>query len=106
MYENGCGVPADIERAMALYARAAKMANPVAFSSLASLFDQGHGVQRAPVKAYLYYRISARLGYSKANQEADRLRDTIAKDQLAEADAQAVAWKKGDPLPGLATGGK
>lgn len=106
MYENGCGVPADIERAMALYARAAKMANPVAFSSLASLFAQGHGVQRAPVKAYLYYRISARLGYSKANQEADRLRDTIAKDQLAEADAQAVAWKKGDPLPGLATGGK
>jgi TPR repeat protein len=101
MYENGCGVPADMKRAIVLYARAATMGNPVAFASLGSLYERGLGIKQVPLQAYLYYRIAIRLGYAKANARAERLRDSMAKDQLAEADAQAAAWKKGDPLPGL-----
>jgi len=101
MYENGCGVVADAGRARALYARAAKMAHPIAFASLGSLYDRGLGMPHSPLQAYLYYRIAARLGFTMGSADLDRLRGTITKDQLTEADAKAAAWKAGDPLPGL-----
>ncbi len=83
-YENGVGIPQSYSNAGAAYARAAKLNFPMAQMGLAHLFEEGLGTSKNPVYAYVNYARAA-LAIPDAATKRDTLKETLTKDQLAEA---------------------
>ncbi|WLI91478.1 DUF3857 domain-containing protein [Massilia sp. R2A-15] len=105
LYENGFGVPQDYAQALALYRRAAQSKLPIAFLSIGSLYEKGLGVPVSPQLAYSHYQLAAQARENDGNateaaQRRDRLRAQLSDKQKADAEALAIAWKPGAPLPG------
>lgn len=108
MHDHGLGVPADIDRAVAWFQRAAAQGDAKAQANLGVLHEQGRGVPRDLGEAVRWYRLAAaqRRGLAENNLaailargqhgppdlvEAYVLFDRAARDYPAEPDRAAAA---------------
>ncbi|WBR99877.1 DUF3857 domain-containing protein [Pseudoduganella sp. SL102] len=99
LYERGAGVAQDLDRAVALYRRAAGMEHDYGFFSLSSLYAAGKGVPRDPVLAFTYHALAVRFGLD-SDREAE-LERQLTPAQAAAARDVAAKWDKSRPLPGM-----
>jgi len=56
LYEEGCGVPQDGEKAVYWYTKSADQNNPGSWLSLANIYRQGNGVAKDPMEAVRWLR--------------------------------------------------
>jgi len=73
MYTQGEGVPADPQRAIALYLDAAKSGDLSASNNLGELYETGRGVTVDGAKAAAYYEEAAKAGFAPAQFNLGRL---------------------------------
>jgi TPR repeat protein/uncharacterized caspase-like protein len=90
LYQNGLGVPADLQQAAAWYRRAAQAGHVMAANNLGVLYKNGLGVERDYTEALRWYRKAAEAG----NAEAENNIGVMYNDGLGVSrDAkQAVQW--------------
>jgi uncharacterized protein len=101
MYENGQGVVRDYATAASWYRNAADLGNPNAQYALGILYSKGEGLTKDPVAAYMWFDLAATRGDKLqppiTAQDAANYRDQVAeemsKQQIAEAEKRARAWK-------------
>ncbi len=62
MYETGCGVTEDVEKAVEMYADAANQGCAISQFNLGSMYEHGRGVQKNEATAVRWYRSAERLG--------------------------------------------
>ena len=85
MYEQGKGVAKDVNRALALYRRAADQGHVRAGVKLGEMYSGGRGVNEDLVQAWAWFDRAARRGHEATATERDRLRARLGEDELAEA---------------------
>ncbi|MFL6711018.1 MAG: DUF3857 domain-containing protein [Massilia sp.] len=104
MIENGQGVPQDYAQARGLYRRAAQRCLPVGFVSLGYLHEMGLGVPASAQMAYTMYRTAEQCpadtqGTPAARERRLALAGRIDERDRREAEAAALRWRPGQPLP-------
>jgi TPR repeat protein len=88
-FELGRSGPADFVRAVALYRQAAVLGYPLAQSGLGRLYEQGHGVARDDVLAYVWYALAADSGDTIATANRDAAAARLGAADLLRAEALA-----------------
>lgn len=61
--------------------------------NLAILYENGLGVERDERLAYFWYSVSALGGDHGASAQSQRLRRSLSREEAAQTDAEAGAWK-------------
>lgn len=87
LHEIGWGVSKDIERALALYAKAAKGGQPLGYLSLGRLYDDGSLVEQDLAKAEANYRAGLQpllVKLPKPRPDADKDSDPIGDEWFTE----------------------
>jgi TPR repeat protein/transglutaminase-like putative cysteine protease len=101
MYEKGTGVTQDLPQAVRLYRKAAAAGNEISLYSLGELNETGKGMLASPYLAYAFYQAAHNAGaQSLALPAMERVAKTLSAERLAQARAEGMAWKQGQPLPG------
>jgi len=97
MYQNGRGVPQDYVAAGRWFQDAAEQGQPTAQFFLALLYDKGYGVKRDFVDAAMWLDLAAAHANSRDRDYWSRMRDAVesklTRDELAQAQARALAFK-------------
>jgi TPR repeat protein len=97
MYRYDPGPESKMREAVNLFKRAAAMGDRSALYELGVLNENGEGVQRSDVQAYMWYELAA----SENDQTAASARDSVAKrlttDEIAKAERLAREWLEARP---------
>ncbi|MGE4219715.1 MAG: tetratricopeptide repeat protein [Alphaproteobacteria bacterium] len=90
LYEQGLGVPKDLQNAAAWYLRAAQSGDPSAMYNLAVLYHFGGGVAKDLIEAAYWYRAAAERGHQSAQ---NRLATMSLQGEGVRADpVEALMW--------------
>ena len=85
MYEKGKGVPQDDKEAVRWYRLAAEQGNGSAQFNLGVMYNEGKGVPLDKVYAYMWFNIVAANGDKDAEEERNKLNNTLSQSQVQEA---------------------
>ncbi|HUJ02594.1 MAG TPA: TetR family transcriptional regulator [Rhizomicrobium sp.] len=96
-YAEGLGAEKDLAESARWFAKAAALGLVNSEFNLAVLYERGEGVTQSLVTAYKWYAIAAAQGDGESKSRADVLATQIDPEALAEARAQAAAFKP-EPL--------
>ena len=66
IYDKGLGVPQNFDKAVHWYSKAATQKDPAAQYHLGLKYANGHGVEKDPMEAYIWFAISFNNGYELA----------------------------------------
>lgn len=107
MYTYGRGVPQSDAAAASWCDRAANQGNSEAQYMLGLLYNKGHGVPEDFIEAYKWLDLAAAArGMGSKHDFSYRIRDAVATkmspDQIAIAQALAIAWRPRPELRGSA----
>jgi hypothetical protein len=75
------------------YGRAAAKGDAMAQTLLATLYLQGRGVKRDPVKAYAWYDVAAAQGHVNATRARDAAGQQMSSKQVEAARKLALDWR-------------
>ncbi len=91
-YHKGLGVPADDDKAVHWWRKAAADEVPDALLGLGWAFAEGRGVEQDPVRAYVCYNRAVALGDVQARERLFDLCQLMSPDQIraAELDPPSV----------------
>lgn len=93
MYNHGRGVPKDAVEAVAWFRKAADQGNAAGQFSLGLMYDAGRGVPKDQLQAYFWWLLAAANGDEAARTNRDIQETILTREQRAEAQASARAWK-------------
>ena len=98
MYFHGNGVTRDYVQAAMWYRKAADHGDTFAQSALGNMYFRGDGIPRDYLESYFWFSLSAAHGNNEiANSISKSMLDSIerklTKEQVAEAQKRASAWK-------------
>ena len=97
MYMDGSGgSQKDPDNAARWLDRAAHLGNAEAQYELAALCRDGVSVKRDPVRAYVWYALSARGGYTPAAAAEGGAGTALTADQMSAAKEQVAAFQPGE----------
>jgi uncharacterized protein len=96
IYFRGVDVPMDRDAGFKWYLKAAEQDDVVAEFFVANLYETGQGVPEDLVQAYKWLSIAEGGNHPDAEKTAKQRKDLIAgvmtKEQIAEAEKQAMQW--------------
>jgi S1-C subfamily serine protease len=93
MYNNGRGVPKDDAEAVKWFRMAAEQGIAEAQFNLSGMYCRGEGVPTNHVLAYSWASLAAARGDADAKQRREWLSKEMTRDQIAEAQRIAAAFK-------------
>lgn len=99
VYEGGIGVPRSPKDAFAWYKKAADRGFYIGQTKVAHMYATGRGIKKDPPAAYLWFAIAERFTPRTGNDKneipilKDKLSTMMTKEQVAEMDRRAKAWK-------------
>ena len=99
MNEAGSGLPRSLPEAFNWYKKSADRGFYPGMIKIADMYGKGRGVKKDPAQAYMWFTIAERNSPPSTNDKfeipivKDRLATLITKEQLADADRKAKAWK-------------
>ena len=94
LYENGKGVPADMNEALKWYRLAAEQGYAGAQNNLGLIYATGKGVMRDPVLAYMWFDLAAQSLTGDLAKTVASSRDVIAGSLSPEQAMQAVEMSR------------
>jgi hypothetical protein len=92
LYYRGEGVPRDLVRAAGLFEDAAREGDVDAQLFLARMLMLGEGVEADPVAAFTWLTVASAQDQAAAGRLLERLRRELSADQIARAEAEAMAF--------------
>jgi hypothetical protein len=99
VYEGGIGVPRNGAEAFSWYKKSAERGFYAGQLKVANMYAKGQGVKKDIAQSYLWYAIAERTA-PRANNDRyeipiikDKLASLMTKEQVAEMDRRAKAWK-------------
>lgn len=99
VYEGGIGVPRSAKEAFTWYKKSADRGFYPGQLKIAHMYATGRGIKKDPPNAYLWYAIAERSTPRTGNDKneipivKDKLSTMMTKEQVADADRKAKAWK-------------
>ena len=96
MYSEGRGVTKDVKEAARLYRLSAEQGQKSAQKRLADLYEDGVGVLKNEVYAYMWSSISAANGNDDASSLRDRLEKKMTKEEISKARSAAKTCMETD----------
>ena len=102
---GGTGIKADPVQAANWMRKAAEQEQKNALSSLASMYQEGKGVEKDLVLAHMMYGLSGKNGNIAAFKSQKAIAAKMSPAQIDEARSLAEHWKKGSALPVLSNTG-
>jgi TPR repeat protein len=93
MYQSGIGVPRDYATAVKWFQSAAERGDARAQYNLGLMYGNGDGVPQGYALADMWITLAAAQGNKDAIRLRDLLAQSMAPDQLAEAQRMAREWK-------------
>lgn len=97
IYLDGtAGSNRDVDTAARWLDRAAHLGNAEAQYELATLLREGVAVKRDPIRAYVWYALSARGGYTPAVAVEGGVGASLASDQMSIAKDLLSRWQPGE----------
>ena len=96
---GGNGAKEDPVAAAQWMRKAAEQGHRDAQNKLADIYQEGKGVAKDLVLAYMMYGLSAKNGNSAALKSQNDVAEKLTPAQMDEAKALTSNWKKGSPLP-------
>jgi TPR repeat protein len=99
VYEGGIGVPRNMTEAFNWYKKAAERGFYAGQTKLANMYGKGQGTKKDIAAAYLWFSIAERFAPRNSNDRyeipivKDKLATLMTKEQVAEMDRRAKAWK-------------
>lgn len=99
VYEGGIGVPRNGKESFAWYKKSADRGFYPGQLKVANMYAKGQGVPKDPAASYLWYAIAERFTPRAGNDRfeipiiKDKLSAMMTKEQIADADRKAKAWK-------------
>jgi TPR repeat protein len=99
LYETGHGVPQDQAQAAKWFQLAAERGEPLAQYDLGQRFDLGVGVAKDSIEALKWLILAANQGQPDAAARRDKLKETLTRDQIAEAQHRANPFAANKALP-------
>ncbi|MGQ0675379.1 MAG: tetratricopeptide repeat protein [Rhodospirillales bacterium] len=99
VHEGGIGIPRDIAEAFKWYKKSADRGFYAAILKVANMYGKGPGVPKDNAQSYLWFSIAELRVPTDSNDRfelpivKDKLSTLITKEQLAEAERRAKAWK-------------
>ena len=97
MYASGRGAPQDEVEATKWYRLAAEQGYVLAQSSLGLRYSNGQGVPKDPVQALKWLTIAVARGDSRAVNDLEAIKQSMAPLQIVEARKLAKEWKPSAP---------
>ncbi|MDA8919978.1 sel1 repeat family protein [Porticoccaceae bacterium] len=91
MYDNGEGVPENDAEAVKWFRKAADQGLAVAQFNLGNMYFNGDGVPESNIRAYVWWSMAKTQGDADAAVNIDILKPQMTKQQIAQAQAQALA---------------
>lgn len=105
MYQHALSVPQSYAKAAKWYLLAAEQGDSGAENNLGLLYERGQGMSKDTVNAYEWFDLSAINARSApiiqnlAKQHMQEVASHMTADQIAQAQAKALAWLKGHDRP-------
>lgn len=99
VHEGGIGLPRNINEAFAWYKKSADRGFYAGMLKVADMYAKGRGTKKDLPQAYLWYSIAERHVPPGSNDRhelpivRDKLVAILPKEQVADADRKAKAWK-------------
>ena len=94
---NMVGVPKDLAEALRLFRLAAEQGHWVAQQDLGSMYENGQGVPKDYVLAYMWYNLAAAQMEFVIARRRDRLEQRMTREQIAEAQRLSREWIEAHP---------
>lgn len=94
--DGAAGALRDVDRAARWLDRSAHLGNAEAQYELATLHRDGVSVKRDPMRAYVWYALSARGGYTPAVAVESDVGASLSREQMAIAKELLGRWQPGD----------
>ena len=92
MYREGKGVAQDFAKAVSLFNDAAETNKPYPQYRLGNLYEAGEGVAQDLAVAYMWYDLSATLGYATGARKRDQLSKSMTPADIEKAKNMAKDW--------------
>ena len=105
VYEGGVGVARNVPEAVNWYRKSAERCFYPGMLKLADMFAKGRGVKKDNAQSYYWYTVAERYVPPTSNDRyelpivRDKLSAITPKEQVADADRKAKAWKPTTPCP-------
>ena len=99
VYEGGIGVPRSLKDAFTWYKKAADRGMHIAQAKVGNMYAKAQGVPKDLYQAYYWFAVAERTVPLNSNDRyeipivKDKLAEFLTKDQVADADRKAKAWK-------------
>ena len=93
----------DYATALREWQRLAEQEHAAAQNGLGVMYEEGNGVPKDYVAAYMWYTLAASRGSKKASNNRDRVAEQMTSPQIAEAQRRARDWEPGKQQPALAS---
>lgn len=99
VYEGGIGLPRNGKESFAWYKKSADRGFYPGQLKVANMYAKGQGTKKDPAASYLWYAIAERFSPRTGNDRfeipiiKDKLSALMTKEQVADADRKAKAWK-------------
>ena len=91
---QGLGAARDMAAAAQWFSRAAELGLADAQYNLAFLYENGEGVTKSPLDAYVWYAIAGARGDPGAQKAADRMAKELSAAQMKDALARLAELEK------------
>jgi len=91
------GVPEDLAETLRLFRLAAEQGHEFAQQDLGSMHENGRGVPKDYVLAYMWSNLAAAQGNIPAGLRRDRLEQQMTREQIAEAQRMSREWLEAHP---------
>jgi len=96
---GGNGAKEDPAGAAQWMRKAAEQGHGPAQGKLAEMLQDGKGVKKDLVLAYMLYGLSGKSGNSEALKNQNAIAEKMTPAQIKEGDDRLIKWKKSAPLP-------
>ncbi len=99
MHEGGAGVPRNVNEAFNWYKKSADRGFYPGILKVADMYGKGRGVKKDLAQSYFWFSIAEKNAPASTNDRyeipivKDRLSTLMTKEQVADADRKAKAWK-------------
>jgi len=99
VYEGGIGVPRSLKEALVWYKKAADRGFHIAQAKVGNMYAKGQGTPKDVAQAYYWFAVAEHTVPPNSNDRyeiplvKDKLASMLTKDQVADADRKAKAWK-------------
>lgn len=99
VHEGGIGVPRNLTEAANWYKKSADRGFYAGQLKLANMYGKGQGVKKDLAQSYFWYSVAEKTAPRQNNDRfeipiiKDKLASLMTKEQVAEADRKAKAWK-------------